>query len=218
MPISEKEMIDRIIHNFGTTLKTDDFDRKYAAREVHIRVQEVPGDTEGDRILDLVEYGKKKKTFKVVEFKSGHSTAIIREAFKQVAKYRAILEGRALTFLNAFTRKSPMRYGRLMEATSGGKQIHVEFYVGLKDEVCCQHVDLLRVLKKRYPETGIMRVKDDGKIKFSVKDAGSKHDYRLAQARPVVFAITWPPASKDLDNAMPTSGAVAENELCPVSR
>lgn len=215
-PVSEKEMSDRVFPRFGTTC--EQFERKYAAREVPIKVQEAQYDVKRDCRLDLVAYDKQKRTFKIVELKSGCSDAAIREAFVQLARYRDELEVRAYSFLDAFTRKSPMRFGRLMEATSGGKQISVEFHVGLTDEAC-KNVDRLRSWKNKCPDIGIIRVKkDDGRLKDYIKEADGEKNYELAKARPVHFVLTCPPAANDLDDGAPTLGAVVENELRPVLR
>lgn len=213
--MSEREMSDLIFPKFGTP--REQFERKYAAREVPIKVQELEYDINRDCKLDLVEYDKHKRIFKIVELKSGCSDATIRDAFTQLAGYREKLEGRADNFLDAFTRKSPMRFGRMMEASLGGTEIRIEFYVGLTDEAC-KNVDRLHSWKSKYPDSGIIRVKEDGRLKDYIKEADGKHNYELAKARPVRFLLTRPPAANDLDNGVPISGAVAENELRPILR
>ncbi|HEV2419960.1 MAG TPA: hypothetical protein VGX94_19360 [Terriglobia bacterium] len=215
--MTEEEMSNLIFTRFGAKWMGDDFERKYAAREVPIKVKEGEYDINKDCKLDIVEYDKQKKIFKIVELKSGCSNAIVRDAFKQLKRYREMLEGRTFIFLDAFTRKSPMRFGRVMEATLGGKEIRIEFYVGLTDEAC-ENVDRLRSLKKEFPHIGIIRVKDDGKLRDYIKERDGTRNYELAKAQTVHFVLTWPPAANDLDNGAPISGAVAENELCSISR
>lgn len=196
-------MSDRIFTGLGAKRVGGELELKYAAREVPIKVQEGEYDINKDCKLDLVEYDKQKKIFKIVELKSGCNDAIVRDAFRQLARYREKIEGRAYIFLDAFTRKSPMRFGRMMEATSGGRQICVEFYVGLTDEAC-ENVDCLRSLKREFPYIGIIRVKDNGRLKDYIKELDGTRNYELAQAQSLPFVLTSRP--------------VAENELCSISR
>jgi len=201
--MTEDQMSHYIFDKFGKMVALDESARKYAAREVPV-VANTDEDVDGDGRLDVVGYDKEKRTFQVVECKSGDGAAAIRQAFTQLACYRGMIEHRVLTFLNSFTQKSPMRFERLMEATSGGKQIAVEFYVGLTDEACQESVSLLRRLKERYPHTGILRVKPDGRIRHDVKEANGTYHPELAQAVPVLFDIPWPPEPED--------GAVPDSE------
>jgi hypothetical protein len=216
---SEKEMLEAVFKKF-TPLKKDGFERKYAAREVSISAQEAERDLYGDSRLDIVEYDKEKRLFRVIELKLGHHPPVIRDAYAQVAKYRQTLEDNAHAFLDAFTRKSPMRFGRLMEATRGATKISVEFYVGLTDEACkvrnCR--DCLPIMKDHYPDFGIVRVKDDGRIKHYIKKPDGTHDYEIARARAVSFTLAWPAAASASNGAAQPSVVASENELCLTSR
>ncbi|MDE3178694.1 MAG: hypothetical protein KGM47_03455 [Acidobacteriota bacterium] len=180
----------------------------YAARQVQIKVHEGKYDTNKNGILDVVEYDRQKMVFKIVELKAGHSDATVCEAFKQVTRYSEKLKGRADIFVDAFTRKSPMRFARVMEATSGGTEINVEFYVGLTDKAC-KNINRLHSLKGKYPAIGIIRVKVDGTLKHDIKTPDGKHDQDLARAQVALFVLTRPPVPKNLNNAAPTSGAAA---------
>lgn len=215
---THKEMLDAVFPKFGATLKKDGFERKYAAREVRISDKEAECPLHGDCQFDLVEYDKEKQVFRVIEFKLGHHQAVIPEAFSQVQKYRQALEANAHTFLDAFTRKSPMRFGRLMESTCGATKISIEFYVGLTDQACEENQEFLRSFKEKwYPYIGTVRVKDDGKIKHFIKNPDGRKDYEIARARAVSFSLAWGPVTNAFGGEPQVSMAASENELRPTS-
>lgn len=172
-------MSECICHHFG----------KYAATEIA-----VPDLVLGKRSLDVVGYDKHKKVLKVVECKFGRGLSVVEDAFLQLDKYRFQIKRNAYAFFNAFTKKKPMRFGRQMEATAGGKRIVIEFYVGLMNGACAdaEQIKALHSMKERYPDTGIIRVKAEGTIKDHINVDG-KDGRDLARARQVTFAIAWPP-------------------------
>jgi hypothetical protein len=215
---SETEMRDAVFERFGTALEHGGFERKYAAREVSITAQEAERQVHGDCRFDAVEYDKEKRVFRVIELKLSHHQPTIREAFAQVAKYRQALTGNAHTFLDAFTRKSPMRFGRLMESTCGATEISVEFYVGLTDEACKENRGFLSIMKDHYPDTGIARVKSDGRIKHYIKNPDGTHDYETARARAVSFPFTWPQAASASTVGAQASVVTSANEFRPKAR
>jgi len=104
-----------------------------------------------------------------------------------VAAYYAVLAARGRDFLNAFSRKVPLRYERLMEATNENHRIRVAFYVALTEEAC-KRVDLLRSVKRLLPTVGIIRVKPDGKCREYLREHGQKN-HKLTEASPVVVEI-----------------------------
>lgn len=191
--MKEQVMLDLAFRRSGAELGSFKGKKKYAARQVFIKVRGDGDVVNKDRCFDLVVYDTLSRTFRLVELKAGHTPATIRNAFQQVEKYRRIMKGRELAFLDAFTRRSPMRFSRLMEATADVTRIIVAFYVGLTDQACHTNLSLLHLLKHKYPDTGIMRVKNDGRLKNYVKGANGKRDYDLTKARSVCFTLTRSP-------------------------
>jgi hypothetical protein len=148
-----------------------------SAREVRV----------GNCIFDVVGYDKREKLFQIVECKMGDHVTSLGHAFGQIAAYYAVLAAMGRDFLNAYTRKVPLRYDRLMEATHDNRQMRVAFYVALTDEACKQ-VELIRSVKKLLPIVGIIRVKDDGGCRTYLRCDGKK-DPKLAEAIPTVVEI-----------------------------
>jgi len=137
--------------------------------------------------FDVVAYDKQEKLFRLVECKLGSKATSVGHAFGQVAAYYAVLAARGRDFLNAFSRKVPLRYERLMEATNENRRIRVAFYVALTDEAC-KRVDLIRSVKRLLPTVGIIRVKPDGKCREFLRERGQKN-HKLAEALPVMVEI-----------------------------
>jgi hypothetical protein len=152
---------------------------KNSAREVRV----------GNCILDVVAYDKEQKLFSVIECKLGSTVTRISETFGQIAGYQAELSARPHTFIDAFTDKPEvhLRWGRLMEATSGNRYIRVAFYVALTDEACAG-IDLIRSHKQNHLNVGVIRVKEDGSCKDNLK-ADGRRDLELAKAIPTVITI-----------------------------
>ncbi len=112
--------------------------------------------------------------------------------FGQLAAYSTTIAAHATDFLDAYSRKLPvrMRYLRWVEATDNFSRIKVAFHVALTEEAC-KRVELLRALKKLLPDVGIFRVKPDGYVRDYVRVRMNK-DYKLAKARPVVIKLLRP--------------------------
>ncbi len=157
---------------------------KAVARRLRRSVREL---RVGNCIFDVVGYDKQAKLFKLVECKLGSSPTSIGHAFGQIAAYYAVLTDRGRDFVDAFTRKVPLRFNRQMEATDQARRIRVEFYVAFTDKACTQ-VELIRAVKKLLPNVGVIRVKRDGKCRDYLRDRGRK-DRKLAQARATVVEI-----------------------------
>jgi hypothetical protein len=141
----------------------------------------------GNCILDVVAYDKEAKLFSVIECKLGSDVTTIGHAFGQIATYHAEISAREQDFLDAYTDKVHLRWGRLMEATDWNRRLRVALYVALTDEACT-HVELIRSLKERMPTVGIVRVKANGKCRDHLHSEG-KDNSGLAQAIPVVIDI-----------------------------
>src|SRR6202008_4849375 len=84
--------------------------------------------------LDLVAYDKNEKILKIIEGKLHSRPTSPGRTFGQLVTYLATMRGRIPQFLDAASKKLPMRYGRWMEATSNGKKIRVTFYVALTEK------------------------------------------------------------------------------------
>lgn len=209
--LTEGEMIRAVIERFGA------HEQKYAACEVPISAEEVERQLYGDSRLDLVEYDTASRVFKVTEFKVDHHQSAISHAFRPVERYRRALKANPYAFLDAFTRKSPMRFRRLMESTCGATKISVEFYVGLTDEAC-KESDFLRAMKAHYRDTGIIRVKDNGTSKDYLKNPDGTRDYDIARATADSFSLTWPQAASNVNGTEQAPVVPSENALCPAVR
>ncbi len=151
----------------------------------------------GDCKFDVVSYDKKEKLFRLVECKLGSKAATIGHAFGQVAAYYAVLSTKGRAFLDAFSKRVPLRYRRMMEATNENRRIRVAFYVALTDKAC-KHVDLIGAVKTLLPSVGILRVKPDGKCRAYLRRNGKK-DFKLAEARPMTVEV--------LQETVPNKGA-----------
>jgi len=141
----------------------------------------------GNCIFDVVGYDKRETLFRIVECKMGDHATSIGHAFGQISAYYAVLSALGRAFLNGYTRKVPLRYERLMEATHDNRQLRVAFYVALTDKACKQ-VELIRSVKKLLPIVGIIRVKEDGRCRTWLRSDGKK-DSKLAEAMPTVVEI-----------------------------
>ncbi len=148
-----------------------------SAREVRV----------GNCIFDVVGYDKKEQLFQIVECKLGDHATSIGHAFGQISAYYAVLSALGRDFLNAYTRKVPLRYERLMEATHDNRQLRVAFYVALTDEAC-KKIELIRSVKKLLPDVGIIRVKANGRCRAYLRCNGKKEP-KLAEATPTVVEI-----------------------------
>jgi hypothetical protein len=150
---------------------------KNSAREVRV----------GSCIFDVVAYDKNEKLFSIIECKLGSHVTNIGHAFGQISAYYAVLSVLGRDFIDAFTKKVPLRYERMMEATDGNRRMRTAFYIALTD-VACEEVDLIRSMKHLLPNVGIIRVKDDGRCRRHLKVNG-KRDLKLAEAVPTFVEI-----------------------------
>lgn len=90
--------------------------------------------------------------------------------------------------MNSLTKKVPLRYERLMEATLENTRLRVAFYVALKDSAC-KKINLIRSLKHLLPTVGIIRVKPDGMCRNNLWCDGKK-DAKLAEAIPIIVELS----------------------------
>lgn len=148
-----------------------------AAREVRV----------GECVLDVVAYDKENRIFKLVECKLGDKATSVGHAFGQIAAYYAVVAEQGFELVNALSKKLPLSFARLMEATADARRIRVAFYVALTHEAC-KRVDLIRSVKRLLPIVGVIRVKPDGKCREYLRDNGRKNN-KLAEARPTVIEI-----------------------------
>ena len=182
----------------GITVESEAQMAEAVARHLRRSAREVRVE---DCIFDVVAYDKQNKLFKLVECKLGGQAANIGHAFGQVAAYYAVVTDRGFEFVNALSKKLPLSFARLMEATENARRIRVAFYVALTDEAC-KRVDLIRSVKLLLPNVGVIRVKPDGKCRSYLWDRG-KRDYELAEAQPTVVQI------------LPRNAAQTEESLIP---
>lgn len=135
---------------------------------------------EGGR-LDLVAYDKTAKVFKIVECKMHSSPRNAAQTFGQAAMYSSLLSKQASKFLDAVSKKEPpMKYTRWIEATDGGREIRVEFFVALLDKATKRPE--FSDLRKKFPEIGIFRVKPDGYCWNVLKRPDGTYDSKGAKA------------------------------------
>lgn len=141
----------------------------------------------GSCILDIVAYDKEERLFSIVECKLGSDITSIGHAFGQISAYYAALSGLGRDFIDRFTKKVPLRYERIMEATHDNRELRVAFYVALTD-AACEKTELIRSIKRLLPGVGIIRVKPNGKCRGNLKCNGKK-DPKLAEAVPMTVEI-----------------------------
>lgn len=140
----------------------------------------------GPCILDVTAYDKQRRVFSVIECKLGSDIRSIGQAFGQISAYYAALSALGRDFINEFTKRVPLRYDRVMEATRDNK-LQVAFYVALTD-AACEKIELIRSIKRLLPGVGIVRVKLSRKCRHNLKCNGRK-DYKLAAATPTTLEI-----------------------------
>ena len=150
---------------------------KNSAREVRV----------GNCIFDVVAYDKQQKLFTVIECKLGGDVTSIGHAFGQISAYYAVLSALGRDFINAFTKKVPLRYERMMEATNENRQLRVAFSVALTQKACTR-IELIRSVKHLLPAVGIVRVKPDGSCRDYLRLNGKK-DLKVAKAVPAIVEI-----------------------------
>jgi hypothetical protein len=141
----------------------------------------------GSCIFDVVAYNKQEKLFSIVECKLGSHVTGIGHAFGQISAYYAVLTASGRDFIDRCTKKVPLRYERMMEATHDNRELRVAFYVALTD-AACQKTELIRCVKKLLPGVGIIRVKSNGKSRNYLNCYGRK-DAKLAEAIPTTVEI-----------------------------
>ncbi len=143
--------------------------------------------------LDLVAYDKGRGVFWVVECKPAGREVEIGDAFGQVSTYRSKIERRTDEFIDsASDARIEMRFARWMEATDRGIRIRAEFYVALQDEAC-KDVACIREFKRRYPDVGIIRHKENGTCKQYIRDEKKQQNFDLARANvvPILLQGCW---------------------------
>ena len=142
---------------------------------------------EGGR-LDLVAYDKTAKVFKIVECKMHSSPRNAAQTFGQTAMYSSLLSKQVSKFLDAVSKRKPaMKYTRWIEATDGGKQIQVEFFVALSDKATRRPE--FRNLREKFPEIGIFRIKPNGYCRNVLKRPDGTHDSKGAKALPQTIRL-----------------------------
>ncbi len=143
--------------------------------------------------LDVVAFDKERKVFKIIECKYVKDLRRIGHAYGQLLAYYSALKQPGSEFLDAFAKKTKPEISLtdLMGATQRGKNMQVEFYVGLRD-AACKDVHLLRSMKKRLPRVGIIRVKRNGQIRDYIRDQDGRKDRKLTQAKKISIAVMPP--------------------------
>lgn len=137
--------------------------------------------------FDVVAYDKRERLFKLVECRRGSRSTSIGRAFGQLVAYYAVVSERGRDFVEAVSRKLPMSFDRLWEATDGGRRIRVAFYVALTEDAC-KRIELLRSIKTLLPDVGIIRFKRNGRCGNNIWEGG-KRNYKLAEAAPTVIRV-----------------------------
>ena len=136
----------------------------------------------GRNRFDVVAYDKKRRVFKVVECKLTSRPTGIGKTFGQLVSYSGVLSKHGYEFVNAASKKlKNMSFNTWMEATSGGKHIHVEYFVALRAQALKDR-DLLLSIRKQVPGVGIIRYKDNGQCKDNIWSNG-KRDYEVCWAK-----------------------------------
>jgi hypothetical protein len=138
-------------------------------------------------IFDVVAYDKEKRLFKLVECKLATSPTSIGRTFGQLASYHAAVMDQGYAFVTAVSRRLPLSFHRLMEATNNATKIQVAFYVALTQKACL-NLRLLKSLKSLLPSVGIIRVKPDGHCRgYLLRDG--KRDDSISSAKAITIKI-----------------------------
>jgi len=140
-----------------------------------------------DCIFDVVAYDKAMKLFKVVECKLSFRPAGIGRTFGQVEAYYSVIADRGRDFVDAINKKLDFSFNELLEATANAQRIRIAFYVALTRQAC-KRVDLIRSLKRRLPNVGIIRVNPNSECRDYIRHHGLK-DHEMASATPITVRI-----------------------------
>jgi len=139
---------------------------------------------------DLVAYDKNAKLFKIIECKMHSKPINSGKTFGQATTYLSILGGEVSKFLDVISKKNdspPMRFSRWMEATSNGKKIRVEVFVALTEKATMQ--PKFRNLRSKFPEIGVIRVKQSGQCRDTLRRPDGSHDPKAARAQLTILPL-----------------------------
>ena len=142
----------------------------------------------GKHRLDLVAYDKRSGVFTVVECKSTSEKSTVNRAFDQLVRYRNAISRQPDEFVDRVSSKMQMRFGRWMQATDCGRRVQVEFVAALRDGAC-NDIQCIRDQKARQSSIGIMRCKNNGKCKLSIKSEDGKRDAHLCKSEVKIFRL-----------------------------
>lgn len=163
------------------------FDEKKIASQVSLMVE--------NRVecrFDVVAYDKDRGVFWVVECKPTSREVEISNAFGQAATYHSKIQRYPDQFVNSVSdEKIVMRYRRWAEATDAGRRIRVELYVALENEAC-RNLAAIRNFRKRYPEVGVIRYKEEGTCQDYLRDEKKEKDFALSRAETLTIMLNNP--------------------------
>jgi hypothetical protein len=148
----------------------------------------------GRHRFDVVAYDKKRRVFIVVECKLTRRDTGIAKTFGQLAAYKVGSSKHGYDFVNAVSKKlKNVSFNTWMEATSGGSQIQVEYFVALRPKAL-EDRDFLRSIRRQVPGLGIIRCKENGQCKNNIWSNG-KRDYDLCRAKAHTIKLKQPEQS-----------------------
>lgn len=163
------------------------FDEKKIASQVPLKLENCV-----DCRFDVVAYDKDRGVFWIVECKPTSREVEISNAFGQAATYHSKIQRYPDQFVDsASEEKIIMRYRRWAEATDAGRRIRVELYVALKNEAC-KNLAAIRDFRKRYPEVGVIRYKEEGTCRDYLRDEKKEKDSALSKAETLTIMLNNP--------------------------
>ena len=143
--------------------------------------------------FDVVGYNNREKAFYVVECKFGSDPVSIGHAFGQALAYRCLLEENGFEFKRKFVNEllaksvKGIRYSDLEDLVNKPVS-NFRFYVALRERACMKY-KLLKLIKRKLPEVGIIRVKEDGACRLYIRTEGNQKDYEISRSKLVSISF-----------------------------
>ena len=143
--------------------------------------------------FDVVGYNNQEKAFYVVECKFGSDPVSIGHAFGQTLAYRCLLEENGFKFKRNFVDEliarsvKGIRYSDLEDLVKKPES-NFRFYVALRERACMKY-KLLKLIKGKMPEVGIIRVADDGTCRLYIRTEENQQDYEISKSELVSISF-----------------------------
>lgn len=143
--------------------------------------------------FDVVGYNNREKAFYVIECKFGSDPVSIGHAFGQTLAYRCLLEENGFEFKRKFVKEllarsvNGINYSDLEDLVNKPES-NFRFYVALRERACMKY-KLLKLIKRKLPEVGIIRVKENGTCRLYIRTEENQEDYELSKSKLVSISF-----------------------------